>query len=604
MNVKSKLFSVPMIVALALILGGGFFAFLVQTSGGDIEVRDVRFMGSTYVGNPGAPPLEVPVHVMMSALLYIPEGVSAKNKAPGVVAVHGYYNSRETQDGFAIEFARRGYVVLAIDQPGHGYSDPPAFANAFGGIDALKYLRSLDFVDPDNIALEGHSMGGWSIAFAALIPNGYKSFICASSATGLPMFGVPEGTATYPRNFALIYSLYDEFSGMFWGAPIPKDIVNSDKLKKQFGTTETIEVGKLYGSIEDGTARKLYMPSMIHPRVHFSKEAIDNAVEWLQATLKGGNTIPPSDQTWYWKEIFTFLALIGMVILIISLGGYLLNTEYFQDLKGDPPQQKSLTSWGWWIGAVVMIILPLPFYKFFWTKHLVPGALQARFIWPEQITNIIMFWAVTVGAISLILFLLWHFIFNKKQGATAADYGAPWVIKIRAKSLLLAFIVIFVAHLSVAISGWLFDTDFRLWVLAIKPLNALRFGITLGYIIPFLFYFCVLGIILHGQMRPGKPGSTLGMGKEMIINILLLIIGPIFLALIQYIPLFAGGTLTWPGFNLGGIFLFQVIAIFTIVGIIMTYFYRKTGRIFVGSYISAMFVTWVIVASQVIHYAY
>jgi len=230
--------------------------------------------------------------------------------------------------------------------------------------------------------------------------------------------------------------------------------------------------------------------------------------------------------------------------------------------------------------------------------------LQARFIWPEQITNIIMFWAVTVAAIALILFLLWHYLLNKKKGATWADYGAPWVIKARAKSLLLAFIIVFFTCLSVAISGWLFNTDFRLWVLAIKPLNVLRFGITLGYIIPFLFYFCVLGLILHGEMRPGKPGSKLGMGKEMIINILLLIVGPILLALIQYIPILAGGELMWPDFNLGGIFLFQVIAIFAIVGIIMTYFYRKTGRIFVGSYISAMFVTWVIVASQVIHYTY
>ena len=106
MNSHSRLFSVPMNIALILILGGGFFAYLVQTGGGDIEIRDVRFMGSN--------------NIMMSALLYVPEGVNAKNKAPGIVAIHGYINSKETQDGFAIEFARRGYVVLALDQTGHG----------------------------------------------------------------------------------------------------------------------------------------------------------------------------------------------------------------------------------------------------------------------------------------------------------------------------------------------------------------------------------------------------------------------------------------------------------------------------------------------------
>jgi hypothetical protein len=34
-----------LILALALILGGGFLAHKVQTSGG-IQIRDVRFMGS------------------------------------------------------------------------------------------------------------------------------------------------------------------------------------------------------------------------------------------------------------------------------------------------------------------------------------------------------------------------------------------------------------------------------------------------------------------------------------------------------------------------------------------------------------------------------
>jgi len=79
---------------------------------------------------------------------------------PGILAVHGYINSRETQHGFAIEFARRGYVALALDQAGHGYSDPPAFANGCGGPDGLAHLRSLDVVDKNNVGLEGHSMGG------------------------------------------------------------------------------------------------------------------------------------------------------------------------------------------------------------------------------------------------------------------------------------------------------------------------------------------------------------------------------------------------------------------------------------------------------------
>src|SRR3974390_2413977 len=127
-------------IGAVLIVLGGLIAWLTQTDGG-IQIKDVRFPGAK--GN------------TMSALLYIPPNASAQKPAPGILAVHGYINSRETQDGFAIEFARRGYVVVALDQTGHGYSDPPSFANGFGGPDGLAYLRTLDFVDMNNICLEG-----------------------------------------------------------------------------------------------------------------------------------------------------------------------------------------------------------------------------------------------------------------------------------------------------------------------------------------------------------------------------------------------------------------------------------------------------------------
>ncbi|MCJ7832943.1 MAG: alpha/beta fold hydrolase, partial [Deltaproteobacteria bacterium] len=212
---SKKLFNLPMVIALILILGGGFFAFLVQTGGGDIAIRDVRFMGSN--------------NTLMSGLLYIPKGVDAKNKAPGILAIHGYINSRETQDGFAIEFARRGYVVLALDQTGHGYSDPPALSNGFGGPDGLKYLRSLDMVDLDNIGLEGHSMGGWANGIAmGLMKDGYKSCVLASTSTGT--YGAPEGTPTFPRNMGLIYSKYDEFSQLMWLTTVPRDVVKGEKM--------------------------------------------------------------------------------------------------------------------------------------------------------------------------------------------------------------------------------------------------------------------------------------------------------------------------------------------------------------------------------------
>jgi cephalosporin-C deacetylase-like acetyl esterase len=83
-----------LVVSIIVILVGGVVANVVQNNSCKIRVRDVRFAGTG-----GA---------IMSGLLFIPKNATPKTPAPGILAVHGYINSRETQSGFAIEFARRG----------------------------------------------------------------------------------------------------------------------------------------------------------------------------------------------------------------------------------------------------------------------------------------------------------------------------------------------------------------------------------------------------------------------------------------------------------------------------------------------------------------
>ena len=67
-------------ISLALILIGGLLAYFIQTDFGKVTVKDVRFAA--------------PNGRMYSALLYIPNGVSVEAPAPGILAIHGYINSR------------------------------------------------------------------------------------------------------------------------------------------------------------------------------------------------------------------------------------------------------------------------------------------------------------------------------------------------------------------------------------------------------------------------------------------------------------------------------------------------------------------------------
>jgi len=74
----------------------------------------------------------------------------------------------------------------------------------------------------------------------------------------------------------------------------------------------------------------------------------------------------------------------------------------------------------------------------------------------------------------------------------------------------------------------------------------------------------------------------------------------------QYIPLITGGTM--PVSKSGDdvlftIMAFQLLPSFTIVALVYTYFFRKTAHIYVGAFLCALLVTWILVASQPIFVA-
>ncbi len=152
--------------------------------------------------------------------LYVPKGADEQHKAPGVLLLHGYQNDHETNAAYAIELARRGVVVMSIDEFGHGaataglkergyvnhvvkvnYGEESVEAGTFknigstvryrvlmnfsnlsffndtytkdeagntltdsscGGIAAYAALSALPMVDDTKLGISGHSMGTWA----------------------------------------------------------------------------------------------------------------------------------------------------------------------------------------------------------------------------------------------------------------------------------------------------------------------------------------------------------------------------------------------------------------------------------------------------------
>ena len=556
-------------MGLALTLAGALLAHFVQTSGG-IRVTDVRFKGAD-----GS---------TMSALLYVPPGATASTLAPGILAVHGYINSRETQSGFAIEFARRGYVVLALDQRGHGYSAAPAFAAGFGGPDGLGYLRSLAMVDKNNIGLEGHSMGGWAVlAAAATFPNDYKAMVLEGSSTGAPF--AAEGTPAFPRNVALVFSRYDEFSQLMWGVRSAREIAQSPKLWALFGASAPVEAGRIYGSIENGTARVLYSPGITHAMDHLSPEAIGDSIDWFQKTLSGGKPLPVDDQVWIWKEIGTLVAFIGFIALLLGTFDRLLTLPWFAPLAASPDSTRARRDGRWWISLVLGALLPaatlLPFFQF------AEAYAPATGLFPQSLTNQLAVWAVLNGLIVAGLSLIpgSRPMFNMQAG----------------RSIAIALLTVAAGYATLAVCDFLFTVDFRFWVLALKLLGRSQLAAFLAYLLPFTAFFVLALRGLHSSITRATTSPV----AQYVVNIVALAGGFAAFVKIQYGLLLTTGSM-WTLFDsdvLRTIIAVQFVPLMSIVAIIATFTYRRTNSYLPGAFICALFVTWYVVAGQATHVA-
>jgi pimeloyl-ACP methyl ester carboxylesterase len=553
------------LVGVLVMLAGGVLAWLVQTAGG-VRVLDVRFAGTGGVA--------------MSALLFIPPNATPKTPAPGVLAVHGYFNSRETQSGFAIEFARRGYVVLALDQAGHGYSDPPAFAHGFGGPDGLRYLRSLDFVDKDNIGLEGHSMGGWAVLnAAAAFPDGYRALVLEGSGTGAPF--AQEGTPQFPRNLAVVFAKYDEFSPVMWGVPTGREVTDSLKLQKAFGTQGPIEPGKVYGSIADGTGRVLRTPGGTHPWNHLSKTAIGDAVEWFQRTLSGGTPKPAQDQVWYWKEFGTALAFVGFVIFLVGVFDVLLRLPFFAPLVAVPAASAVARSGRWWVTLAIGALLPaITLFPFFQLGSVV---LPASKLFPQAFTNEIVVWAILNAVLVAGLSLL--------PGGVRAQFNAG-----AGRAVVVAALTVAVGYAAVVLFYSFFTVDLRYWFIAFKPMAARQLPVFLAYLIPFALFFLVALRSLHATLAVASHSVR----AQYFVNIVALAGGFVVLLAIQYAVLFGTGRIVsfYMTDALRTVVAINFVPLMIVVAVISTFTYRRTGSYVPGALICAALVSWYVVVGQ------
>ncbi|KIL46401.1 dienelactone hydrolase family protein [Jeotgalibacillus campisalis] len=608
-----KFLLISIILCLVSMIGASF----VQTSGGDVTIKDLRW--------------ETPSGHLMSALLLIPENATEETPAPGLVTSHGWYNNREMQDLNYVEMARRGYVVMSIDMYGHGNSDivePSEWPNRGTGMyDAVELLADLPYVDTASIGVTGHSNGARAANWSILEDNKKSEedqlissvLLVANDAMytadpGEPLYWAmrsdeQEYANVYgSRDVGIVAAQYDEF---FFRSiaddgsiTVPREYINTQYAQSflNFGEdpaeAEERESYTVYRQDIDGeeAVRVIYDPAQIHPWNHFSANVVESTLEFFDESIGAPNSIDTTKQIWQFKVLFNFIGLIGFVMFIISFTKFMLYTDTFHSLRAQksvipqaaPRGAGALWFWGGLIvSAIISGLSYLGLYN--WSIENIPA------FYNQVPVFYIGVWSAVMGVVTFLVLFLSYKFFSKGQGMNLRDTGVIIGFKPLLKTIALALIVCFTAFSLVFIADYFFKTDFRIWIIAVKAFTPDKLLIVLKYL-PFFLAFYVANSIAVNSFNFVAGGRK----KWMNIALLALFNGlsVTVLAVIQYTSFFVTGEIYFTELSpIIGIWLLPMIIIIPLAAIVTRRIYLATNNPYLGGIIYGIVVTVIMVTN-------
>lgn len=236
---------------------------------------------------------------------------SVPSQAPGVVLVHGFAASSVIMEPLGRVLARAGYVVALPDVTGHGANsarlvgDDTARDELQVDVAAvLGWVAAQPGVDPQRLALVGHSMGAGAVtSFAIDNPDDVR----ATVAISLPAAIEPVNT---PRDLLLMY-----------GASEPVGFAEAarDQLEEiRPGSAE----GVLYGNLGEGTAIAVeVIPVVEHISIVWSPTTAESMMAWIGTAVSGPTAPVDLDPAWLWLILLLVAGCLAAIPLARALYG-------------------------------------------------------------------------------------------------------------------------------------------------------------------------------------------------------------------------------------------------------------------------------------------
>ena len=605
---KNKLF----LYCLVVIISSSFFASLIQTSFGKVDVKLMN--------------LKTPDGQNLVYDLYKPSIATENDKQPFIVVVPGFQRSKEALSNIAIELSRRGYVVALIDPYAQGMSSSSlsrlAATTQGYGMFALvdyAYAENFSFVDINKIGSTGHSMGGNAAIRGAdyfgkeAIKSGKKSKLDSVYISGYVLTLRENILRDSKSNMGVSYALYDE--GAFrndlkgWDAgnmkiaPESLRTVNS-VLPKNKKVTE-VELGKYYGERSNNTLRVIFNEELLHPFQPYNKEATKNQLDYFDKVFGAPISINSNNQIWQYKELFTLINMIVSLLMLIPIAKLFLSLSFYRDIVKDIPaslpEQTSKSKMIFWsvffLSALIACISFIPMVDV--AKILFYESANRELTWffPQRMNNSVMLWAAFNGSIGLVIFFISYYFFGRHHGVNTNSWGLQ-INKVELfKTIMLGLSIFICYYLILYFVYFLFHVDYRFWFMGVRIFQPEMLLVLVMYFPLFFIFFFSNSLRVNGAMRFKNQSEW----KSRLIAGFANSLGLMMIIIIQYVTFAWTGTVFWTTNWLSVNLLFGIVPMMFILPYFNRIFFQLTGRVYLGPIVTCLIFIMILSTNTVVY---
>ena len=600
-----------LLLSLLVLLLASFIASLIQNSGGRVSVQDIK----------------IPTHngQWVVADLYKPRSASRDNPAPLVVVIPGFQRSKEALANISIELSRSGIVVILIDPYAQGFSSASmsriaATTEGYGMFAVVDYAAgtsNLNYIDKDRIGATGHSAGGNAAIRGAnyfgreAIETGEPSKLHSVFVSGYVLTLREDVLKDVRSNVGVSYAFYDEGAyrnelknGDMRIAPEALRAVNSG-----FSSTaehiEEVELGRYYGDRDDGTLRVVHNEMVLHPFQPYITEATANQIEYFERVFNLETGLSSYDQVWYWKELLGLIALVAALVAVVPMGRLLLEIPCFRPLVhplppalARPKGKGKLLFWSMFvIGALIACFTYIPMAELSQKLFVAASTRQQTWFFPQRMNNAVMLWAVLNGSVGYLMFWLSYRFFGKRNGVTPKFWGAGTNRRELLRTFMLALALFVFFFLLLFTIYYFLHVDYRFLFMGVRTFQP-SLLVLLAMYVPFFFIFLLSNSLrINGAMRFEGQAEW----KSMLLGGFANSLGLMLIVVVQYVTFAVTGTVYWTDGWLYVNLLFAVVPMMFVLPYFNRYFFRMTGRIYLGPMTTGLIFVMILISNTVIY---